>query len=374
MPVFAEVAAGYGGEYVTGRSDLLDLAAWYSRRLHRLQTDNYVRSGAQIRFGLVNSYSFNAFAAVRDDIDIVGINLGLIFALDNLFMLMMSHPTILPEIGVVEATTPPIIQFSDDWATLSSGARLKIPNDPIRFDYAQHIAWIARYFIMEHEFCHLFHGHVDWLCENHHLNALGEVGASSIPNLDNLDLQTLEMDADCWAATHTLLTLFRSDPNAVFGGQRPGALSGTVNPFLRSYPQVVFAVQFAIYCLFRLFHNKPVDLSVGLLHRNDHPPAILRQFIAGATLQSRIEDNRDVFGRVSPEVFRSEAGRAVTNAEKAFLSITGIAPSGPPSPTYYQDVIHACQVAADELSENWKKLRPQLSKHKRGKSLPGDEA
>jgi hypothetical protein len=94
------------------------------------------------------------------------------------------------------------------------------PNDPVRGDYASWLAWTARYFIFEHEFCHIFNGHLDWINKTTGFKALGEVGASSIPGLSNLDLQTLEADADCYAATHTALTIFRATPEKVFLGSQ----------------------------------------------------------------------------------------------------------------------------------------------------------
>jgi hypothetical protein len=367
MSIVEEIARPYGGLWPEPEGTVLgQFVAQTTRYLRRLQEANFAVAREPIEFALIRDGSFNAFATIHKGTDFVGLNLGSFFILNDLFLRIMAHPDVLPKVGKsaseiapsVSDGVPPSVDFSR--APVFDVQRV-IPNDPVRADYAAKLAFIARIYIVEHEFCHIFNGHVDWLINRHKFSAMNEVGASLIPGLSNLDLQTLEMDADCYGASHTLLSIFRSDPAKVLP-----------NPFMDTYSGALFAVQFALYCVFRMFHNRPIDAKADLLAGGDHPPAILRQFIITATFMSRTNDNRSISDNVPQDQFNDITTRAMRGGEAAFLFL-----SGQPWDSklafdegrFPEGVIEKCLAASGQLEANWQKLRNELQPFKRGAVL-----
>jgi hypothetical protein len=266
-----DIANPFGGIWPEpAETQLGKFVASSTRYLRRIQEANFIVARPPLEFNLIRSGSFNAFAATRKEADFIGMNIGVCLILNNLFLRMMAHPGVLPKVGNSSSEMAPAVSNGVPLDVGINkppffGVERVVPNDPVRADYALKLAFIARIFIIEHELCHIFNGHVDWLNDRHRSNALGEVGASLIPNLSYLDLQTLEMDADCYGSSHTLLSIFRSDPAKVLS-----------NPFMSTYSAALYAVAFALYSVFRLFHNRPLAPDIELVGGGDHPPAVLR--------------------------------------------------------------------------------------------------
>ncbi|BAR58817.1 hypothetical protein NK6_5659 [Bradyrhizobium diazoefficiens] len=356
----------HGGPWNAAESaEIANIEKAMEARIRRTQCANYQQVQSPIRFGFVNNGSFNAFATLCENTDIIGMNLGLLINLNNLFLAMMSHPEILPKVGNPGVEQPKLYDPTKAARGIYAAAAetpLLSPNDPVRKDYAQKLSWIGRSFILEHEFCHLFNGHVDWL-QNHTKSALfDEIGASLIPGLSSLDRQTFEMDADCYGATHTTLAIFRNG----------GPSKVLENPHMSSPEDALYAVHFALYSVFRIFHNKPINEISKLLGDRNHPPAILRHFITAAAISSRVDDNETMKSQFTLEQCSEIGGRAVRGVEAAFLFLQGrkwdpkIAFNAERFPDGLQK---ACSTAANELRANWKKLREQLQRFMRGEKL-----
>jgi hypothetical protein len=168
MGVFEDFAAAIDEDaYPRGLSANLDgIADWYTKRARALQRDNFVVQRLPIECGLVNSNIFNAVAGLQGGNDVIGMYIGTIFILRDLFGVMLSHRDILQHIGNASVERRLRPKFNIEQDTIDLGHELANPNrpwpnDPIRGDYASWLAWIARYFIFEHEFCHIFNGHLD---------------------------------------------------------------------------------------------------------------------------------------------------------------------------------------------------------------------
>lgn len=360
MAIFDDFAQSLGGAWRPAADSKLDgLLDWHRRFVRKLQQNNYLAGRPPIEFGLINSGQFNAVAGMQNGVDVIGLCLGQPLITANLFSSLLSHPEILPNVGNSSAETfrgafDPTQRSVDVFAV---AAAITSPKDPVRADYALKLGWIARYFIVEHEFYHLFNGHIDWLNKTTNFNALGEVGASAIPNLSALNLQTLEMDADCNGATHTLLTIFRARPEVCLS-----------NPHMNTYEDATFAIHFALYCIFRIFNTKRIDLTIDMLDYGDHPPAVMRQFMIAATMHSRLFDNKSVSEFITEERFATAASGALIEAERAFLLVAGKPPhanamavSGP--------IIDKCSKDTKRLNKNWTSLRLELLPYKRGRTL-----
>src|SRR5689334_9189143 len=100
MSVLDRALRGSGGRWAPPEgSALANLEQTIVRRIRRIQIANYDNGFLPIEFGFVDDGSFNAFATKYEDTDIIGMNVGLLLILNNLFFAMLSHPEILPAIG-----------------------------------------------------------------------------------------------------------------------------------------------------------------------------------------------------------------------------------------------------------------------------------
>jgi hypothetical protein len=366
MSIRDDVLARHGGSWIPSKgSELARLVETTTRRIRRIQSANFVKERAPMEFVLVNNGAFNAFAMVDRDTDIIAMNLGLLLTLNNLFLAMMSHPDVLPKVGDPSLETSlhyDVQKTTVDIYSASAEAKSLAPKDPDRNDYALKLSWIARNFILEHEMCHIFNGHVDWLNQRKKIGALEETGALPTSTLSLINRQTLEMDADCYGATYAVLEIFRNGgPTHTLG-----------NPFMNSYKDAMYAIHFALYATFRLFHNKPLGEIGDLLGNNIHPPAVLRQFIALAAMASRTIDNTDVSRHLDALEHTEIATRAMRGVEAAFLFLSRRAwdsKSAFDDARFPEGISEACLAALNKLQNNWRNLREELQPFRRGARL-----
>jgi hypothetical protein len=304
---------------------------------------------------------FNACAGIEqiDGVDCVAINVGIAHLLCNLFRAMLSHPGILANVGDSkrEAVRP---YYNPEALSVDLGSfqPLQRPNDPWRARYAYQLSYCAFHFIFLHEFGHLFHGHVDWLFQNLNFRRLGEIGASSIPGLKPLDLQTIEMDADSFG----------------IGDLLTAALGVTYDPANRSKPPfiperntfgtrevAIYTVMLAVYCVFRLFGNENLADDASVFN-GDHPPAYYRhRFVAGSILE-----HVQSLNIISMPDFGKLVTSTMVQAEEAFALLSGKSVFTAPAMTEGFERSHKL---LNILLQNWKKLRPELELLKRGGEL-----
>jgi hypothetical protein len=129
----------------------------------------------------------------------------------------------------------------------------------------------------------------------------------------------------------------------------------------------MFAIFFALYCTFRIFHNEALTEDVELLGDGDHPPAVLRQFIVRATLHSRIDDNKSLSDFISLDDFNKAASDGMEMGEKAF-ALLGAGPAFDDA-RFPEGIIEKCHAAAGDLMANWGNIREGLLEFKRGEKL-----
>jgi len=269
---------------------------------------------------------------------------------------MLSHPLILTNIG--NASSEEYRSSGFDFARITADnfagrGNLK-PNDPVRSHYAGLLAWMAIQFIMEHEFAHVINGHVEWLNATTGIGALGETGASAIPNLSNVDLQTLEFDADSYGAASLTRFTLQAVPTGLW-----------VNAFLQTPAQILFSILFSLYCVFRLFHNSPSQLNENFLACGDHPPAFLRLYIVFATIAS-FEHFTGLFSKADLDQSLMSVFR---EAEAAFSHVSA-APQVDFRSLFPEDWTIRCRQACDILKGNWtENVRGQLMPFYRGRVL-----
>lgn len=256
---------------------------------------------------------------------------------------MLGHPDLFPKIGNPQAE---VARDTAEIKTSIENATKKnpfAPQGPERAKYADGLMLMAFDFLFQHEFGHIFNGHTDWLNQTLGFRVLAEVGASTIPGLSNLDLQTLEMDADSFASLDGFSRIINIPSYTGFFGSQQGA---------------VFALLFSLYCVWRLF-AKHVDGDVDAILADDHPPAIYRQrFNVGFVIELLLK-----CGNWTEDAIGKQFGDVVFAAEVGFKTLTG-------APIDKEMLAPETYKKSDQLlvrlTENWRLLRPQLDVLKRG--------
>jgi hypothetical protein len=309
-----------------------------------------------IEFGLIGNGQLNALATTYDGIDIIAINVGAFAILSELFFRILAHPGLLLHIGDPAEETIPSELYDAEATEILSGSAIGAvtPKNTTRRLYSRTLLHIAIDFIFNHELGHVFNGHTSWLQNHVGLAAISE----RTPNqaIRGIDWLTIEMDADCFAVVDAMVKALDAREDIDTG--RPIFPEETK---LGSRRESLFTWCFATYCFFRIMAGTPEVRGEKLLTLT-HPPAKYRQIMLGGTMIEYFKK----YGTVSQAEFLEIHGQAALEAERAFSVLTG----KPINPFLHSgDVIEDCVWLMGKLTDNWKRLRPQLDILKRGGNL-----
>jgi hypothetical protein len=305
----------------------------------------------QIEVNWLRNVQFNAVAGTEDGLHCIGINVGAGYVLMSLFDNMLSDPECLSHIGDPSIETPHK-NFDPEGSEINLSdplvrTRAYEPKCPIRAQCATSLSNAAFYFLFFHELGHVFNGHIKWLEQTCGFNSLGERGASAIPGLNSLDLQTLEMDADASACGSILMWVLRAEKNLKNGGPRFPMDTGLGAPI-----DAIFLLIIAIHALFRIFSDEELTTEEELF-KYDHPPAMFRQQYMAATFLEIIK----IHNIVEESVFIEKFKNALEEVEQYFRRAISVRP-------YHSiDINNVSLLAGNVLSrllKNWKIFRPQL--------------
>lgn len=327
---------------------------------HHHRSDAWIRSIAQatsparrFHFDYVMSPGFNAHAFSVEGWNFVALHLGVVPIIHDLFLRIMAHPDLFTSVGdptqerEPEQDRRPDLRDAETMITSGSkdgGPLLPVaPRNLTRKLYARLLATTAIEFLVAHEVGHLVNGHVGLLNQLGG-NDLAEFGWEAPVGLTNLDQQTMEMDADCFAASQGIFrTLDRF--------RRPETLNEEWRKAFTTFEDAVRTWVSSVFLLFRLFGP-----GAGLASRATarHPPPRVRQLYvvvtAGEFLKSFAETEM-------ADCFTATNALVVKDCEIAFGRIGG-------EPPRYDGLPEATSPPAlaylDELLVNWKQLRPRL--------------
>jgi hypothetical protein len=147
-----------------------------------------------VHFDYIDSEAFNALAmrsSTRNDLYYVGINLGVVPHLYDLFGRAMSHPDILPHVGNASKEVP-------------GDCSRPFTRSPLDENRDRHCAFFftdAIIFLLFHELTHIVRGHLGFL-QNRGASALyAEHDAARVDRIPARVCQALEIDADLYGAT-----------------------------------------------------------------------------------------------------------------------------------------------------------------------------
>ncbi len=297
---------------------------------------------------IINNNELNACAAKSNSKYFIGFYLGAVYVLKDIFYRMLSNKSILPNIGVIDNETNPII-FNAQITSLNQLFLAKdpdeqiIPKDPVRMVYADVLHSHALNFLLDHEYAHISHGHVDYITAQFNANTLWEISQES--SMETLFSQTLEMDADCSAVNSGIATILEAYQKSSF-------LPVHLRQYYSNFDESLVSWCIAIYTFFRIFsfaddHKKDIKTQT-------HPNSGLRQSIVMATIATILNEK---FNSRILDNFVKNIGRITDTVEEAFSAIS----HQDYNPiAFYNAFRPEAQEHVHYLMKNWNNVRPLL--------------
>lgn len=301
-------------------------------------------------FNIINDSRVNAKAALFENQYYVGINVGTVACISNLFNRMLSHPDILKQYGDPSKETPPEKIFDVqvvDFEVLKDymhSEKIIIPKNPQRASLARYLTQICLKTILMHEYAHIKNGHVDYkksLFVDSRYNEFAQIN-----NLaeGNLMWQALEMDADCIAVNNLIM---EAEVLLIYRQYIPKAFA----EFYTDLENSIYLIYFANYCFYRIFGLFSFDLK-GLCNYT-HPPASMRQLMMHATILRFVEINfPEIEDKITPMGYSviEEVETAFNKISEQQIDVSGILLATTPLANEH----------VQKILKTWSDIRPLL--------------
>jgi len=298
----------------------------------------------EVYLDFINNSQLNAVATKVEDKYYIGVNMGAVLLLHDLFNRVLTSPLNFPHIGdsinekAKKIYNPEITDFSTLLVACDT-SDLQGAKDSQRRNYAVHLTTLSINFLLFHEYGHIVNGHIDLLGRLNKDFTIAELNNNS-NGFNSIMSQTMEMDADQFAFTFSLwfLDLYTQDPLKKL----------LTTPFYKDFVDNIADLLFAAYSMFRLFGHK--NCPIEQLFKHTHPPVGIRQRFIFRTLDCLMKDR---LGDTLDELI----SKTIVNVEKAFCNIS--------ESTLGMDAIKkAYESDLDDLMHivtcNWNNLKPQL--------------
>lgn len=334
------------------------------------ENELYDKRPRPIEFGLICSHEFNAFAYASkpgdpNELDFIGLNIGPIVTLYNIFHRILSRPEAFPDVGnpALETKDRDILPYLTT-NIKKSGFGFQIPNCPIRGQFATELAQIAIGFLFLHELGHLRNGHVDFLRKELSFDFLPEAFDSKDIKSKNLVWQTLEFDADaaglmlCAAQAQARFQLFSSNEKA------PD--NDTTRAFKYIYDDFEITIQMVSYSAYIAFRLSDLSEWSWMSQPNiSHPLPLFRLAGIGPTFYQLFIVKK--IYEMSPEAYMANYRNTLYRAE----TDCGLIQDAEPDLRGISDFLNSPQRNSylHQLEECWKDIRPTLNLYVRGGNL-----
>ncbi|MBP7252751.1 MAG: hypothetical protein KBA75_04630 [Alphaproteobacteria bacterium] len=319
----------------------------------------------------LNGFAYATPVGATPKFDFVGIHVGTILTLQDIFGRILSHPENFPDLGDAskEASTRSHIPFLFT-NFLEQGHSYCTPLDRTRHHFAGILFYNALNYLIFHEIGHLIAGHAEFkrsLNNNDHSIATASSGFS------NLTSQALEMDADCFAIYCAINEAYRARDgmrNFLAMNPRPKAPMDTEAQkageySLRSNKSLVQGVCFSVYVFFRIFDCQCWDLVNPTQYTHPQPP--IRQHWIIQTIENLFRTNTKY--DYAPDEFAKDVVETIMLAERACANIQNAEPD-------YRGILSVFNAESNEreylasVKNEYNRIRPILNVYKRAKSLP----
>lgn len=300
----------------------------------------------EIHVNSINNSSFGAHADIYKSKGYIGIRFGSFYILQDLFYRMLSCPEVLKEFGnpSIEIKPEPLFNAQNsDFMTVFTPNSYIIPKNGERQDIANLLTEFAMKFLYLHEYFHIVNGHCDY----------------KVTRKDNpfkaLDLQTLEMDADCSAVCFSIQEVFAYNENY------KSFNSKFIQTLFKDVDKLVYLWMYALYSLFRIQGYR--ESHKKKLLTDNYPPVGSRQKFVFSTLYTFLEKElnplKDKVSKLS--------NKTILNVEKAFEEISEQGYDTKQIRFAMDIEVHNHEL---KILENWNNIRPELSKYAYVKLAP----
>lgn len=316
-------------------------------------------------FCFINNLSFNAYARKVNDIYFIGINIGAIGLLLDLFYKLLSNKSVLTNYGNInlESNETNIINRVYNNGVSFSGFSSEddiSPNCPTRFELATNYIKIAFTFLIFHEFGHIIRGHLKYKAFiNESLNSTWNEFNYSNNDKENLNIpfsQTLEMDADS-LATNWGLIIAKSIINKND--------DDNIKIIYQNWETFLFHWTFSIYSMIRLHEYVLFDKEKFI--KSTPPPTSIRIAMICDNIASILMTTHNFDKKRLKECVDS-AVDAVYNAEKAFEQVSFGNNEFKKFTSVYTDSEQTAYLY--EITSNWNKIRSKLEPFALGELPP----
>lgn len=304
---------------------------------------------------------FNAFATNYDGIDMIAVSYGVRKRLVTFFRAVMSHQSSFTNVGSTSSRKPVIdARIVDLSVPISRDMIPALLEDTKRQRFADDLAIMAELFILEHEWAHIRHGHVDWAASRGCLR-MSERGMATDQVLTGLDLQTLEWDAD--SAAVMALFEYAGEAETVVRDGRNVLQLPSKNRF-GSVEAAMVVVSTVAYACFRLFAEASNNYDVEHVLASDHPPAWVRIWLNLQLMPAVLNQVANV--DATPYLRYFEEG--IRGAERMWANV-----SGKPTISVTEELGELASTLHRLFEDRWSSIQPELEMYKRsGRLAPAE--
>lgn len=314
----------------------------------------------------INNTYFNACARKVNNAYFIGINIGAYYLLNDIFSRMLSCPTILEEFGDSSKEIKPRPLFNaqiTDLTTLLNSKEedvlINLPKDHQRLYFSQFLTSTAMKFLFLHEYGHIANGHLDLKFSLDKSTSFYEINNfKHTDTISALDLQTLEMDADCYAVCKGIIEILDLNKNC------DSISEPFIKDFFGSLDKCIYLWVFAVYTFFRIFGFR--KCSVCELESYTHPPIGLRQHFVITTLDAFFDKNKIAFRSELLETWK----KTIIGVEKAFEEISE---QGYDVSQFRFAMKNEVFEHGRKIMRNWNNIRPMLQNYAFCELAPLDE-
>ncbi len=281
------------------------------------------KPGHHVEIGFFESVNFDAFATTWREVDGIGISWGVMIRLKETFDALVAMPS-----------------YFDCY------------NDDQKKYIATWLRECAKWFIFFHELGHIWNGHTSFLNEHGRAEFYFETSSSGGEALSNIDRQTLEFDADCFAAANIFNFGFLQNPfKLAYEKIESQAGEGSTKTAM---------ISFSLYVLFRMF-DKELDFDEHARRQYPSPP--LRNFLIFSTMIAQAEKK----GTHKNEEIKAQLINGMVFAEVLYSKLK--------NQDHKIDVLNELMgpktdIYLNKILRNWHNLYPRLNVLKRGGVLP----
>ena len=302
-------------------------------------------------FGYLENDSLGGSAFAYENTDYIYLNCGSILKIHDLFLKLLSNPQVFPKIGNFKYSDftyhkEPIYNNGEEQMVFYNGS-----SDKTRNDLALQLAYFAVLYIILHEIGHHFNGHVLLLSSNNLSFSMEMTGEQS--NIDNLERQTLEMDADSFATSNALgfVKNFMENPESLYFSDHSSAIK---------HSDILKYWIFSIHCLY-LLQNQQFKYDPTKLKSSFHFPARLRQLL-NHDITFYVVNLRGY--SISKEEYNSLLSEITSYSEEMFFLTFDIKETSEDTLNSINDSVLN---QSNRVHEHWNKLKPLLLEHARSK-------